>query len=291
MKARKAYSLTELLLIIGLIAVLLALLLPAVQKVRETAVRLSCQNKVRQVALGIVNYTTAHDDKLPPPPGHLTPPPPFAYFDPPGRPAVFPELWPFVSGGSSVDHSNSTVYRCPADNSFKSVGRLAWPVQYSEPVTYCLNYHILWGNNRPEAFSVHSTTLSSYVTDGLSSTAIIRERYQWCKDTWRPMSRQFTDWDGPTFLFIANDIPIITVGSPLRTTTAHFPGVPYPPGATFQPQPPLDRCHPGMTQGLHAAGQVQGMCDGSVRILSPRVSDWVYWGQATPNAGDQCADD
>ncbi len=71
-KPRSAFTLIELLVVIAIIAILAAILFPVFARARENARRSSCSSNMKQIALGIIQYTQDYDEKMPPRSNGLT---------------------------------------------------------------------------------------------------------------------------------------------------------------------------------------------------------------------------
>jgi prepilin-type N-terminal cleavage/methylation domain-containing protein len=196
----RGFTLIELLVVIAIIAILIGLLLPAVQKVREAAARMQCGNNLKQLGVAIHNYASANQDKLVPAVASFMNSPASPGY--PGGPFHW-QLLPYIEQGNIVTtfaqsgvyyawgaagsvngQTTSTAvktYVCPSDPTNNNGARQnnggGWPV-----TSYFRNYY-LWdggGGYQPQAGG-HYFTLSKYtignIPDGTSNTVGIVERY------------------------------------------------------------------------------------------------------------------
>ena len=102
-----AFSLIELLVVIAIIAILVAIALPVIGKVRQAAVKSACASNLRQVGIGIESYRSEHDEVYP---TARYMPAPFVSFVPgdPGLPELLDQQIP----------EDSEVYHCPGDDGY-----------------------------------------------------------------------------------------------------------------------------------------------------------------------------
>jgi prepilin-type N-terminal cleavage/methylation domain-containing protein len=268
---RKAFTLIELLVVIAIIAILIGLLLPAVQKVREAAARTKCANNLKQLALGCHNF---HDTN-----GRL----PDSMVYPLGSSSDESWAWgtlilPYVEQGNLYNQLNPILN--PANRAPKSTNPLAQvPLSVfrcpSDPYTSTLN---VWFDNYsmsnyvinravvgPGDGTVGGTTGTPFnraliqITDGTSNTILIGER-----DGFRTFAAV---WIAKAYG--ADDSTASVEGRPGRGMNVPYQaGGPFPPSAGANPFCCAQRLE---WSSMHSSVVGFAFADASVHFLSQGI--------------------
>lgn len=108
MRRRCGFTIVELLVVIGIIAILIAILIPAVQSVRAGAMQAKCLSNIKQLTGALISYTQNYEGRFPRPAGGgpYARPEDWIYFD--GRPVSQSRILPYIS--------SLKVLVCPADD-------------------------------------------------------------------------------------------------------------------------------------------------------------------------------
>jgi prepilin-type processing-associated H-X9-DG protein len=266
--SRRGISLFELLVVLALLAVLFALLLPAIFQVRKAAARIQCSNNCRQITLALINCADTYEGKLPPLAGAYPPAPQGA---PTGQGTLFFHILPFIEQDNLYQNSkddkgghstwNGGVYSKVIPTYFCNVDGSAPTHQYDgwlATTSYAANFQV-FGDPQTNTMEGMAKFPAS-ITDGTSNTIFFSERHQVCGGTPNGWA-----YDGQS---------------------SWTPAFAYASHGRFQTVPAEQQCDPDLAQSPHAGGINAALGDGSVRFVSEQVSPRTWWYACTPSGGE-----
>jgi prepilin-type N-terminal cleavage/methylation domain-containing protein len=327
-RRKRGFTLIELLVVIAIIAILIGLLVPAVQKVRQAAARTQSQNNLHQMALATHNLHDTHG-KLPTTLGTFPSTGNNTNWTLPYLPSHFGTLQyfllPYVEQDNAYKdphiHGTDVVPPAPLQaNSYYTNQVVKTYVAPADPTlpgdnttwggrgatSYAANWHVFGGGWGEDWQIGGKARIPASFPDGTSNTIMFAERYAICGnpannvDTASGTGALYAEhiWgeDGQ------NSGPIAEhYNRNVWFVPAWWADVPggYDPGAgiprplgyplTFitvpQDNPSQNNCDPHRLQSLSAGGIMVGMADGSVRGVSPGISQLTWACAIMPDDG------
>lgn len=316
LRTARGFTLIELLVVIAIIAIVVALLLPAVQQAREAARRTQCKNNLKQMGIAMHNY---HDTAKTLPPGYL-----FTkgsvwetiggptislmpYFEQANLQKLIDKNKPWYAQRPDAARTVVSLFLCPSDPTPSTImepGVAGYPVGVifgASSYAYSLGYDdavcfsARLGEKRRTkdmgVFHVHSNTRFRDVTDGTSNTIAAGEAasfWEMCDgppgcDTAIPNQQAHHAWiiDG------TNKEPYLNAGlhygGSLASTVERM-NKPVATGAYMHTSGATD-CRPSWAGGPHWGTNFRShhtggcnflLCDGSVKFLSELVDMGIY---------------
>ena len=281
MRSRSAFTLMELLVVIAIIAILIGLLLPAVQKVREAAARLQSMNKLKQLSLATHMFADTRNGLLPDK---------YGTEDANGKErSVHVNLLPYIEQGA--------VYRAYVTSQTGSLTSSHYlPIYYSPSGPVC---------DRTDGYGFTSYAVNGFlftgevrlgpgIPDGASNTLAWAEHYAYgCGYVaywWLWASDEYGTFKTPIQTHGVESRRSRRATFADRELGDEIPADP-PPARTFQVRPTMSECDPRLAQTPHLSGMLAGLGDGSVRTIAPGFSPATFWAAVTPASGEVLGND